>query len=192
MKVESEIFSEAGAGGARMICAAGTHTWSDQVVFMALNPRKLPVVARPDSIQKDHVALNLMVPSSVKLALEARFGEKLPTSLTSVLGACAEPEMMVLNSTELQRIAERLGSKPKSSGELFGILFALGEEVKSTRNDYERLMRETNARRGGVGVVVDLGDWMSKGVAKATEAGVSLEEYLGKYLRDSLENDWVN
>lgn len=191
MKVESEIFSEAGPGGARMICAAGTHTWSDQVVFMAMQPRKLPVVPKVDTVQRDHVELKLQVPTSVKAALEARYGDKLATSLTSVLSTCAEPEMMLLNSTELARIAERMGVKPKSAAELFGILFQLGEEVKSAKNDYERLMRETGARRNGAGVVVDLQEWMSKGVAKAGDAGVSLEEYLGKYLRDSLESDWL-
>ena len=191
--VESEIYSEAGGGMARMVCASNQdHNWNDQAVFMALAPRKLPVTVKVDTVQRDHVPLNLMVPRSVKEALEARFGEKLATSLTSVLSSCAEPEMMVLNATELQRIAERLGTKPKSSGELFGMIFQMGEEVKSSKNDYERLMRETNSKRGGVGLTVDLGEWMSKGVAKADDAGVSLEEYLSKYLRDSLENDWVN
>lgn len=191
--VESETYSEAGGGMARMVCAANPgHNWNDQAVFMALAPRRLPVAQKVDTVQRDHVPLNLMVPRSVKEALEKRFGEKLATSLTSVLGTCAEPEMMVLNATELQRIAERLGTKPKSSGELFGMIFQMGEEVKSSKNDYERLMRESNVKRGGAGLTVDLGEWMSKGVAKAADAGVSLEEYLSKYLRDSLENDWVN
>lgn len=194
-KVDSELFVEAGAGGARTICATGNpeHSWTDQSILQALAPRRVQLAPRPDAVQKDHVSLTLSVPAKTKELLEAKFGDRLSTSLTSVLQACADPEMMMLNAVDLQRIEERLGSKPKSSSELFGILFQLGEEVKQSRNDYERLKRQQNVRTGtiGEGVVLDLGDWMSKGVAKAADSGLSLEEFLGKYLRDSLENDWI-
>jgi hypothetical protein len=194
-KVESELYVEAGAGGARTICGSGNtaHVWTDQSELQALSPRRLQLAPRPDTVQKDHVTLQLSVPAGTKKVLEEKYGDKLPTSLTAVLQACADPEMMLLNAVDLQRLEERLGAKPKSSSELFGMLFQLGEEVKQSRNDYERLKRQQGARQGNIGdgVVVDLGDWMSKGVAKAADSGLSLEEFLGKYLRDSLENDWI-
>jgi hypothetical protein len=194
-KVESELYVEAGAGGARTICGSGNmgHVWTDQDSLKALLPRRLKLAPRPDAVQTDHVTLQLSVPASTKKVLEEKYGERLSTSLTSVLQACADPAMMLLNAVDLQRIEERLGQKPKSSSELFGLLFQLGEEVKQWRNDCERLKRQMGVRGGSVasGVTVDLGDWMSKGVAKAADSGVSLEEFLGKYLRDSLENDWI-
>lgn len=188
------VIAELMADQLRTTCSSNPeHFWTDRSELMAMQPRFMAKVARPDTVQAQHVPLQLNVPESVKKLLEARYGDKLPTSLTSVLQACAEPEMMLLNATDLQRITERLGQKPTSSGELFGMMFALGEELKSARSENELLLRRMNIKRGDAaeGVVIDLAEYMSKAVAKAADAGVPLEEFLSKYLRDSLENDWI-
>lgn len=188
------VIAELMADSLRTVCSSNPeHVWTDRSELMALAPRMMAPVKRVDAIQAQHVPLQLNVPESVKKLLEERYGDKLPTSLTSVLQACAEPEMMLLSASDLQRIGERLGQKPTSAAELFGILFAIGEEIKAAKSENELLLRRMNIKRGDAmeGCVVDLAEYMPKAVAKAADAGVPLEEFLSKYLRDSLENDWI-
>jgi hypothetical protein len=168
------------------------HKWTDTNALYAARPRRLAVAPKAAAVQPNHVPVTLSVPAHTEQALKAKYGEKLATSLTSVLQACAEPEMMILNATELERIRQRTGI-PTSSAELFGNLFALGEEVKSLKMEIERLNRTVAIRRKGSdeGVIIDLGAQLPKAVAKAADSGYDLEDFIGNYVRDSIENDWI-
>lgn len=169
------------------------HRWTDTMQLRNMRPRKLEVVKRPDAVQTNHVSVTLSVPAHTEKALRARYGDKLATSLTSVLQACAEPEMMILNSVDLDRIQQRLGFRPKSSSELFGRIFQMGEEIGSMKNEVERVTRMAMIRKRGSaeGVILDLGEQLPKAVAKSQESGYDLEEWLGNYVKMSIENDWI-
>ena len=54
-------------------------------------------------------------------------------------------------------------------------------------------MRRMNIRRDSAGeeVVLELGDFLPKAVALATDSGQELSEFLSSYVRNSLENDWI-
>ncbi len=95
-KTANEVYSEAGPGGARMICSTGLHIWTDMFAFRKLKLTPSKPVAKPVVIQTNHSSLTLQVPESIKAALESRYGDKLSSSLASILSACTETEMMIL------------------------------------------------------------------------------------------------
>lgn len=178
----------------RLRCESGNpqHIWNDIDVLRRMNPRKLAVRPKPDIIQQNHVQIPVSVPVHVAETLKAKYGDRLSINVGSVLSACAEERMVILGAADLNRIEEKLGLGVTSSGELFGRIFALKEEVKQTRNDYETLLRKTGARRGGgEEVQVVLGDWLAKALRMAEESHQDVGEFLSNYLRNSLENDWV-
>lgn len=176
-------------------CESGNaeHVWTDTNVLRMMNPRKLAVKRQPDQIQPNHVSVTLSVPSHTVEALKTKFGERLPTSLSSVLQACAEPRMILLSASDLERLEEKLGPNLTGAADLFGRIFALNEEKKSTKDELERLMRRMNIRRDSAGeeVVLELGDFLPKAVALAADSGQELNEFLSSYVRNSLENDWI-
>lgn len=176
-------------------CMSGNpqHVWTDTNVLRMMNVRKLPVKQQPDRIQPNHVPVTLSVPAHTAEALKAKFGERLPTSLGSVLQACAEPRMILLSASDLDRLEERLGPNLTGASDFFGRIYALGEEKKATKDDLERLMRKMNIRRDSKGeeVELELGDLLPKAVALAAESGQELNEFLSNYVRNSLENDWI-
>lgn len=179
-----------------IFCESGNteHVWRDTTSLYDMNPRKLDVPKRVQTRQVNHVNVEVKLPQSTLDQLKAKHGERFDSSLTAILQACADPEIMILNTTDLDRIQERTGTRPKSSSELFGLLFQLGEEVETLRIVNKDLERKVLMRKGGAnteGVTVDLGKFYTKAVQKAKDTEYPVDEYLSRYLQDSLENDWI-
>lgn len=181
----------------KVSCETGNdaHTWNDMYELRELRPRMLKVAPKPNIVQQNYTKFEVGVPENTRKALEAKYGDKLVPSISSILQACAEPEMLIVSSSDIERIGQRLGKKPESSSELFGMIFQLGEEIKDLRFQKEQLEKQVGAGKatGSVqGVGVDLGAWTMKAMIKANENSVSLEDFLSKYLQDALENDWIS
>lgn len=173
-------------------CNSG-HRWTDTSALRAANPRRLEVAKRADIVQPNHVAMSVMVPGQTEAALRAKYGDKFSSTLSALLQAASEPEMIVMTASDLDRIQERLGFKPKSSSELFGRIFQMGEEIKSLQTQLEGAKRTAAVRKKGAGegIIIDLGTQLPKAVAKAEEGGYEIEDWIGEYVRMSLENDWI-
>jgi len=191
-KVESQLLFEP----MKIFCERNpvVHTWNDTSKLMGLNPRMMKKPKEADVIQATDTMIQLLVSQKLKDALTAKFPENLSASLRSVLQACAEPVMMILSATDMQRITERVGKMPKTSGELFGMIFGYGEEIKELKNEIVQLRKKVaiTMRGNAAGVIVDLGEEaLPKAVAKADAAGVSLEEMLSAHCRDAVLNDWI-
>lgn len=176
-------------------CESGNpeHVWTDTDALKALNPRRLEVKKQPDKVQPNHVPLTLSVPMHVAEALRQKYGERLPTSLSSVLGACAEARLMLLTANDIDRLEQKLGPNITSTSDLFGRIFALNEDKKATKDELERVMRRMKIKResNGMEIELELGNQLEKAVALASDSGQELSEFLSKYVRDSLENGWI-
>ena len=192
--VTSELYAD--VPGTRVSCESGNaaHVWNDALELRQLQPRSIQLPKKVEAPQAGYVRFEVRVPESTQKALETKYGEAMQATVSSLLQAAGEPEMMVLGSADLDRISQRLGKHPGSSAELFGMIFQLGEEIKTLNNDKHEMEQQTAHGKGGAkgdGITVDLGQWLMKGMIKANESNLPLEEFLSKYLQDALENDWM-
>lgn len=167
------------------------HKWTDSNELRNLQPRKLDVPRPVIAVQQNRVPLTVQVPVQVDAALRSKYGEALNENLISLLQYGTQPDFLVLNSEDLNRIQERTQVRPQSSGELFGTIFQMGEEIQELKLQAKQQQRTRTIQAAGTGVLVDLADYLPKAVGKAAEAGVDVTELLSNYIKLTLENDWA-
>lgn len=174
-------------------CESGNpdHRWTDSEVLRQAHPRKLDLPKPVATRQENRVTLSLEVPTQLEAELRTKFGAALNNNVTSILQSCAQPEFLLLNMQDIDRIQERCGTRPTSDSELFGLLFQMGEELHELRGQVKQLERSAFLKKSGTGVMVDLAEFLPKAVGKAQEAGLELDDFLSQYLRTSVENDWI-
>lgn len=176
------------------LCESGNsaHRWNDSNKLREAHPRKLELPPPHHSIQRDYTSLTLQAPRDLESMLRVKYGDTYESSVVSLLRSFAEENLLILNMADLERIALRLGTMPTTGAELFGLIFQIGEETNSLRMEVKRLERASIAQNNNSAVILDLGDFLSKATAKAAEANMNTEEYLGAFLRTALENDWTS
>ena len=112
----------------QLICSANrSHSWNDIATFMGLNPKVKYEEAKPIvAPQTNHVKIELTLPPRIKQGLEAKFGSTcIQERSLRLLGFLAEGDVILIPAADLDRIKERLGKRPESSGELFGLIYNL-------------------------------------------------------------------
>jgi hypothetical protein len=175
-------------------CANG-HFWNDTATFQAMHGRDMmefkvaPPVFPP---QQNHVPITVTLPLSVKTAAETKFGDKLNPTISGLLQMLCEGEIMIVNATDLQRISEKLGKRPASSSELYGMIYALGCEVEDAKQLAETARSDVKAYEGMAPgrVVVDLGSEYADAVERSKSAGQPLKFWVETNLRSGIKDNW--
>ena len=135
-----------------------------------------PVIAT----QTAHTTMQASLPIAHKTILEAKMGATLNSTIAGILSMLAEGEVMIVPAGDIQRIKDLIGEKPKSSAELFGVIYAL--HLRETEaKESERKSREEVAAYEGLNkrlVVVDLGDQRDNAEEKAKSESLPLKIYV--------------
>ena len=182
------------AGNHKLECSAnGTHVWTDIAVFMGLNPAmKYEESKPPMAPQTNHVKVETSVPQKVKEQFEAKFGDRANATLSGFVQMITEGEVLVVPESDLQRIKERFGKRPESSGELFGILYSLSMDLETEKLTSENARKDLLAYEGRNpnSVLIDLGPLYGAVLEKARDQGETAKMFLERSLKTALENNW--
>ena len=142
--------------------------------------------------QANHIEMKVMLPLAAKTALETKLAGKLEATVAGILSMLAEGDIMIIPSTDLDRIKQRLGKKPESSGELFGMIYSLSLDAETAKQEAETARKDLAAYEGtGKGrVVIDLGELYGATAARANEENMPTKVWLERQVRNALENHW--
>jgi hypothetical protein len=142
--------------------------------------------------QQNHTPITVTVPNSVKESAQAKFGEKLNPTISGLLQMLCEGDILIINATDLQRISEKLGKRPASSSELYGMIYALGCEVEEAKQITDTAQRDLKAYEGMAPgrVVVDLGEEYATAVERSKNASQPLKFFIENNLRNALKDNW--
>lgn len=171
----------------------GTHRWIDTQSFFNERPtmdfKVAPATFLP---QTNHAPITVTVPLGVKTAFEQKYGDKGSATVAALMQVMVEGETMIIPQTDIQRLTERLGKKPSSSGELVGMIFALQSEVSDAKQLAEQATNDVKAYEGmSPGrVVVDLGDQYGEAVGKAKGQEQPLKFWLQEQIKSAIQNNW--
>lgn len=182
------------AGNHRLECSANSsHVWTDSAAFLGLNPPiKYEESKPPVAPQTNHVKMEVTVPPMVRQALEAKFGARADSTIAGVLGMLSEGEILIIPESDLQRMKERFGKLPASSGELFGLMYSLSMDLETEKLTAETARREVLAYEGRNpnSVLIDLGPLYGTVVEKAKDQGEPIKIWLERNLKNAVENGW--
>lgn len=178
----------------QLICSANrSHSWNDIATFMGLNPKVKYEEAKPIvAPQTNHVKIELTLPPRIKQGLEAKFGSTHSGKIAETLGFLAEGDVILIPAADLDRIKERLGKRPESSGELFGLIYNLWMELETEKLIAENSKKELAAWEGrshGT-VIVDLGKNFQAASEKARGENMPLKMWLEERVTNAIENSW--
>jgi hypothetical protein len=173
------------------------HKWRDTLSFYNEGPVMEPEfkVEMPKALpQEGHTPFQVSIPLTVKTAIETKYGDRAGVTVASILMQMIEGDIMIVGDTDMQRISsgEGLGKKPQNSGELFGMIYSLRQELADAKMLAENASRDLKAYEGmSLGrVVVDLGDQYGAAVAKAQDASLPVSLFVQQAIRTGLENGW--
>ena len=179
----------------QLICSANrSHSWNDIATFMGLNPQvKYEESKPPVVVQQNHVKVEVTVPPRVKAGLEAKFGNASSSTIAGVLEMLSEGEILIIPESDLERMKQRFGKKPESSGELFGMIYSLGMDADSSKEAAEIARRDVMAYEGRNpgAVLIDLGPLYGAVVEKAKDANEPTKVYVERVLKTVVENNWL-
>lgn len=171
----------------------GTHRWNDTNSFFAENPSMdfEPVVPK-NLPQENYEPFQLSIPIGLKGKLQERFGEKMQANAVSILMQMAEGNMLIIGQTDLDRLKAKLGKAPDSSAELFGLVYAMTEQVAEFKEIADNAEKEVQAYEGlnRGRVVIDLGDQLQSATDKARSNELPLKLWITKVLKEGIENNW--
>jgi len=182
------------AGNHRLECSTNSaHVWTDIAVFMALNPAEKYEESKPPvAPQINRVEMKVSVLPRVKQGLDARFGSTAESAIAEVLGMLSEGEIMIIPESDLQRMKERFGKKPESSGELFSLMYSLSMDLETEKLTAESARKDLLAYEGRNpnSVLIDLGALYGAVLEKARDQGETAKMFLERSLKTALENNW--
>jgi hypothetical protein len=177
-----------------LVCSKNrTHTWNDLAEFMSLRPKKWYEEAKPTiMVQPNWVKVEVSVPPRIKTALEDKYGNTANATIAGVLGMLAEGEILIVPETDLNRIKEKFGKKPESSGELFGMIYNLTMELDTAKMISDEAKKNVDIYEGKnpSGVLVNMGQLYGQIVEKAKDQGETVKMWLERNLKNAIENNW--
>lgn len=182
-------------GGQKLQCIANSnHVWTDAMEFRNLRPTMEFSVPKAAPVkQVDYVSIQVSLPKKHAEILAAKLGDKFLQTVAGYLSMMAEGNPMIVPETDLDRINKLLNEKPQHSGELFGMIYALDLREKEAKAS-EAMMQEKLAAYKGANTklaVINLGDQREYCEQKASAEGLPVDEYLSRYLRTAVENNWM-
>jgi hypothetical protein len=190
--VKSQIVA---SGGNKLVCRSNPsgHLWTDVMEFKNLRPTMEFNVGPPViATQTGHTTMQVSLPIAHKTILEAKMGATLNSTVAGILSMLAEGDVMIVPSGDIQRIKELINEKPKTSAELFGVIYAMHLRETEAKENERKALEEVKAYEGlnRKLVVVDLGDQRDNAEEKAKSESLPLKLYVEKNLRMALENNW--
>lgn len=195
-KRESGQLNQMIASSQQLVCAVNlNHVWSDTQSFLALRPTMdFKVAAQVFAPQQGHVEVKVLIPPRVKDALESKWGVRLNPTVAGVLEVLAEGEALMLSQGDVEKLklSEFLGSKPGSSAELCGQVYALRQEITEAKNEAENARKDVAAyeNHSPGRVVIDISSFQQGAVEKARDANMPVKIWIEQALRNGLENSW--
>lgn len=188
--------NEVVADGGKLSCSKHPeHRWDDSSDFLDAQPDIdfKQAQERPKS-QSNHTSLSVSIPVNTANRLLEMFGDRMDVTVAGVLNTIAEGEVMMVGETDLKRIGGALKERPKNAGHLFGLLFALTEQIEELRLIAENAQKEVKAYEGiSPGrVVVNLADLLEPARQRAQneEPPLPLGLWLERQIRTAIENNW--
>ena len=186
--------AQVNAENRQLICSANrSHAWNDIAIFMGLGPQVKYEESKPPIVnQPNYVKVEVTVPPLVKQGLEAKFGSTSSSTIAGVLGMLAEGEILIIPETDLQRIKEKLGKRPESSGELFGLIYNLTMELETAKLISDNAQKDVQAYEGRNpnSVLIDLGSLYGQVLEKARDQNETAKMWLERSLKTAIENSW--
>lgn len=114
------------------------HHWDDIDSLKALNPKLVPI-AQKEAKQAGHVPVTVQIPKDLLDQLNARFGEKLAATLAAVLRNLADPNTLMVPSSDKTQIGVWLGADFANSSQLKGLVFNLFQSRNQTQAELTAL-----------------------------------------------------
>jgi hypothetical protein len=197
-KRESGATNEILADNSRLTCSkVPAHVWNDVDEFMSTGPRiEFRHEMEKPAPQANHTSLNLSIPVSTLNVLQAKYGDKLNSTLAGLCQVLVEGEPMIISDTDVQRLSggECLGEKPKNGSHLVGLVFSLRLQVGEAKMAAEAATKDMAAFQGMAPgrVVIDLGDQyaFAQQRAQAEEPPIPVSLWVQRGVRTAVENNW--
>lgn len=181
------------AGGGQIICTFNAaHNWRDHMEFLNLNPQMVFKVTPEKTVQENHVPYTVNLPAAIKQAVEAKLGDKAAPTVASLLMQLLEGEVLIIGQEDLSRMTVYLGSKPGSSAELTGLIYALSQQREDLKNERDNAAADLQAYQGMAPgrVVINLGTQFEAAKVKARDANLPVPLWAEQSLKGGLENGW--
>ena len=186
----AQIQAESG----QLVCTANSgHRWNDIATFMSLSPQVKYEEAKPPVIaQTNYVKVEVSVPPRVKQGLETKFGSTSASTIAGVLEMLSEGEILIIPDADLQRMKEKLGKRPESSAELFGLIFNLSMDLETANLIAGNAQKDVQAYEGRNpnSVLIDLGPMYGQVVEKARDQNEPVKVWIERNLKTAIENSW--
>ena len=182
------------ADSSRLICSkVPEHVWPDVDDFYSLKPTlDFKQAQERPAPQSGHTNLNVSIPVNTLNALQNRYGEKMMATVAGLLNVLAEGEPMIISDTDVQRMGMTLNERPKSSGHLVGMIFALQQQVTEARQEAELATSEVKAyeKMSPGKVVLDLGENFNYAADRAKNENLPVKVWLERNVSTALANTW--
>ena len=182
------------AEGRRLICSyRAEHTWNDSQDFLDLKPtidfKMAPQAVAP---QAGHTSLNVSLPVNVLNAIQEKYQEKLQSTVAGLLGMMAEGEIMIVGKNDAERIATLFGEKPKNGSHLFGLIYALQQQVADAKAEADTATKDLKAYEGLAPgrVVISLDEHWQNAKERAESENMPLAVWASRNFKTAIENSW--
>jgi hypothetical protein len=177
----------------QLICSGNrNHSWNDIAVFQSLGPKMKYDVKAPVVNQPNHVKMEVVVPPIAKANFESKFGDRANATVSGLIQMLAEGEVLIVPEADLQRMKERLGKRPESSGELFGLIYNLSMELETQKliaDEAKKDLAIYEGRNPGA-VLLNMGQLYGTVVEKARDQNETAKMWLERNLKNAIENNW--
>lgn len=179
--------------GALICTGDGSHLWRDTDIFIKLQPKREFSVTPPKFTDSTlRTEMKIMVPTSVKQALDTKFGSTVESTVIGFMTMLTEGEVLVIPQSDLKLMGEKLGSVPGSSGELKGMIYSATMD-RDTAIEAERIAKDKLEAVKGKNpdmVVINLGDQMAAAVDQARGRDMQIDEFIESSVRNGIANSW--
>jgi hypothetical protein len=181
------LFSRADAG---YYCLQG-HKWKDYDELLSLNPTKLAFKGIPAK-QEGWEMLKLELPGSLLRELQAKFGEKLASTLRAVMDVLASRRFLMIEDENLDRLGRELGVDVKNADGLFGAVYAVIQEKKELKEENERLRQKKGpATKSATELTIDFGEIHDEILALARDRELEPSEIVKGVVDSYRANGWI-
>lgn len=152
--------------------------------------------AVPDFDANAHLKTQVTIQVFTKTleGLRARFGTRLDSSIAAILGCMLDPQAFVVPSSDVDRLGEHLGTKPKSSIELVGRVIEIVGKRNQLQVTVDRMATAAKdgcgiSREGSVTLSLPANAWQYA-EEKAAFNGTSVEKVLEDLISYACEQKW--
>ncbi len=183
--------------GHRIKCPAG-HSFEDSAELSQYELKPFAGEAYkppPPAPPPNATTLSIAIDSRLRDALQARFGGNMEQNIVTILGTIANKGFFIVPAEDSQRFSELLGQPIAAANVLFGAVYNIHEELRSTKEEL-RLAREASKGNGaasnGGGLQIDFDiETIAKMAEAAAFQGKPLKQHIKDTIEFALEQKWL-